>query len=141
MVYIYIIRYNIIYIIYVLFSGFLWSYSVFGGLFFFDIKILSYFLLLLALLIFLYFVKNSKIIASLVLVTGFYFYLQSKISPFWVNTIHQKTLPDFDLNYLTFQIFVFNKIILIILLGILVLQTFFFWKKIKINEIELEKNA
>ena len=91
---IYIYIYNtIIYISYVLMSGFLWGYLAFGKWIFFDIKIFFFSLVLITLLgIYNFFNTNYS---NFFLILGLYFYLQSKFSVTWFNTIHQNFILEY----------------------------------------------
>lgn len=83
------------YIFYTLLSGFIWGYLVFGKFAFIDLKIVTYFLLFLTLTA-IYWTLNA-LYPSLMLIFGLYFYIESRFSVTYLNTLHQ----SFLINYYT----------------------------------------
>lgn len=81
------------YTFYTLLSGFIWGYLVFGKFFSIDLKIFTYFLLFLTLIA-IYWTLNT-LYPNLMLISGLYFYIESRFSVTYLNTLHQSFLIDY----------------------------------------------
>ena len=84
------------YTFYALLSGFVWGYLVFGKFGFIDLKIFTYFLLFLTLIA-IYWTSNI-VYSNILLIMGLYFYIESRFSVTYLNTLHQNFLMDFYVN-------------------------------------------